>query len=134
MAVGICLIGVALGELGTRDGSTSSAWTGHAVAAANLALGATMLFPWPIFVIGFWGFPLLGWFAVARGATNGVFPPWFMLAFGFTALAAVLGSLGGIDRADLGPALLILLGANGFVLTWLVFSRRGSGNPTLGAA
>ena len=56
MAVGIALIGVSLGELGTRGGSTPSAWTGHAISAASLLLGATMLFPWPISIIGFLGF------------------------------------------------------------------------------
>jgi hypothetical protein len=92
MALAMPLIGAALGDLGTRQGSATSARTGHAVIVVSIVLGLTLLPAWPVFLFGLFGFPILAALLAIRGTRNGVFPTWFAVV----ASIAGLGVLGGI--------------------------------------
>jgi hypothetical protein len=133
LAIASCLIGVALGELGTRYGSAGSARTGHAVAYVSFFVGITLALPWPYFIIGLCGFPILGWLAALRGTLNGAFPTWFVAIFGIAALATLAGFFG-LANSEIGPILLVLLGFSGLVLAGLAFSARPTNPPTIGTA
>ena len=120
-AVGIVLIGVALGELGTRRGSATSARTGHVVAVISVAFGGLMLMPWPLFVIGLLGFQVLAFAAALRGANNGALPGWVVVVFAGAAVASIGGSLGGVET-DAGIVLIILIGPAALPLAWSAFT------------
>ena len=59
-AASYVLIGVALGLLGTRPGSSQSRTTGYVVVALSVIFAVLGMIPWPIFVIPMFGFPHLG--------------------------------------------------------------------------
>jgi hypothetical protein len=132
LAIASCLIGVALGELGTRPGSASSTRTGHAVAYISFFVGVTLALPWPYFIIGLCGFPILGWLAALRGNLNGAFPTWFVAVFGIAALTTLAGAFGAVN-SEVGPILIGFLGFGGLVLAGLAFSARPTNPPTIGA-
>ena len=92
MTLAIAFIGAALGDLGTRPGSAASARTGRAVIVVSLVLGLTLLVAWPVFLFGFFGFPILAALLAIRGTRNGVFPTWFAVV----ASIAAFGVLGGV--------------------------------------
>jgi hypothetical protein len=110
VAIGSSLIGIALGELGTRAGSRS--WTGHAVALAGVILGLTVLFDYPWFILGLVGIPLLIMLGAARAYQGDRLPGWSVAG---TAAAAVLALVGVFGNGG-GLALFALMGAVGFVL------------------
>ena len=124
LALGIAMTGIALGELGTRHGSATSARTGHIVTVISVVFGGLMLTPWPFFVIGLLGFPVLGVVAAFRGAMNGALPGWFVILFAVASVASITGSMGNIGNSDVGPLLILLVGLAALVLAWLAFSHR----------
>jgi hypothetical protein len=124
MALAIAFIGAALGDLGTRPGSARSARTGHAVIVLSIALGFTLLVAWPIFLFGFFGFPILAALLAIRGTRNGVFPTWFAVV----ASVAALGVLGGIGvdvqaGHDETLALIAVVGLPALLLAGLALRR-----------
>jgi len=119
LAIGISMIGIALGELGTRHSSATSARTGHAVAVISVALAGSLFMPWPIMVIGFLGFPVLAVLAVLRGALNRAIPGWFV-AFAFV-VAAVTWVAGILGDATVSPWAIILVGPAALVLASQAF-------------
>jgi hypothetical protein len=128
LAVGIAMIGIALGELGTRRGSATSARTGHIMAVISVVLAGSLFMPWPFMVIGFLGFPVLAVVAVLRGAMNRAIPGWFVAVV--FVVAAVTWTAGILGDATAGPWALVLVGPAAFVLAWLAFSRRRTESPT----
>ncbi|HVQ21792.1 MAG TPA: hypothetical protein VMT36_00845, partial [Candidatus Saccharimonadia bacterium] len=58
--VATALIGIALGELGTRPGSAVSRRTGHAIAIGSVLASGTMILGWPALVLGLFAFPVIG--------------------------------------------------------------------------
>ena len=122
-AVGLGLTGVALGELGSRRESASSARTGHVIAVVSLALAVLGVMPWPIFVIPLFTYPLLAFAAAVRATTNGTMPGWLSMLFGFAAVASIAGFLGSFD----GDPALVLIGSTGLAalaLAWVAVSGR----------
>jgi len=139
IVLGISLIGIAVGELGTDPASPSSQSRGHAIAAISLVfgiavfLGAAEVVPWPIALLGFFGFPVLGSLAVARASRNGVLPGWFVAVFAVLAVATIAGGLGGTNSA-FGPALISVLGFGGLLLGALTLGGSSRGTNMRGAA
>ena len=128
---GAC-IGIALGELGTRRANPSSRRVGHAIAAAHMAAAATMLFGWPMFIIGLYAFPVLGILAAVRGVRNGVVPRWLVLAFLAFGIATMVGYLGGTAQ-DVAIVMMSALGVAGLALGARALGRglgaTGEGSP-----
>lgn len=120
VAIGSSLIGIALGELGTRPGSRS--WTGHAIAIAGIALGLTMLMGWPWFMLGIVGIPLLLMLGTARAYQTGAFPGWSVAVIGVASVAALFGVFG----AGGGFVLFGLIGVAGLVIGLLTFRAPAS--------
>jgi len=109
VAIGAGLIGIALGELGTRPGSAS--WPGHAIAIASISLGVTVLLGWPWLVIGLTGLPLMVMLGAARAYQTDALPGRAVAALGVasvTALVGVFGFTGGPLYAAIGVAGLVL--------------------------
>ena len=127
LAIGIALTGIALGELGSRSGSTPSAVTGHAISFISLAFGGLIIAPWPWFIIALLGFPILGFVAALRGSTNGTMPNWLAGVFGLAGVGTLAGSLGSIEN-DIGLALLGSIGLAALVLAWLALSGEAHGS------
>lgn len=134
LALGIAMTGIALGELGTRQGSPISTRTGHVVAVIGVALGGLMLTPWPFFVIGLVGFPVLGVVAAVRGAMNGALPGWFVILFAVASVASITGSMGDIGNSDVGPLLIGVVGLAALVLAGLAFSHQRNDTPEVSLA
>ncbi len=129
----VALIGTALGELGTRPGSPGSRRTGHVIAIASLGAAALIFFPWPIFVIGIFAFPVIGMLGAGRGAQNGVFPRWYVAVFVVAALASMAGFLGGVSQ----PAAIVFMtavGASGPILAWITIRGPAAGTSRPEAA
>jgi hypothetical protein len=132
-AVGLALIGIALGELGSRTGSASSARMGRAVAAGSVILGVLGVMPWPIFAIPLLTFPPLAFLAAVRGTTNDAMPGWLAPVFGVTGLAALAGFLGSLE----GDPQLLLIGSIGpaaLALAWIALSGRTAEPPAVSPA
>jgi hypothetical protein len=109
VAIGSSLIGVALGELGTRAGS--GARTGHAIAVAGIALGFTVLMGWPWFIVGIVGFPMLVLLASARAYQADRLPGWSVAVLATASVAGLVGVFGNGDFvlfASIGVAALVL--------------------------
>ena len=121
-------IGIALGELGTRGADASSRRVGHVIAAANIGAATTMLFGWPMFIIGLYAFPIIGILAAVRGVRNGVFPGWFVPAFVGLAIATMVGYMGSIHQ----DAAIVLMGGLG--VAGLVLGARAIGGGPVAAA
>jgi hypothetical protein len=132
-AIGLTLTGIALGELGSRDGSASSARTGHIITIASLALGGLGLMPWPIFTIQLFAFPALAFVAALRASKNGVMPAWLAPMFGAAGLASIAGLLGSID-GDLQLLLIASTGLAALVLAWVALTGRTAEPPSVSAA
>jgi hypothetical protein len=124
-AASYVLIGVALGLLGTRPGSSQSRMTGLVVVVISIVFVVLALIPWPIFVIPIFGFPILAVIAAARGSRNGVLPLWIVVAFFVGAVGLFAGSTGGIE-SDLGLALFSLLGVAALLLGVMAFTGRAN--------
>lgn len=125
------LIGIALGELGTRPGSATSRQSGHLIAIASIAMAGLMLLPWPIFTIGLMLFPIIAMGAAVRGASqNGVFPGWFSALVIVSALASMIGYLGGLGQ-DVAIVLMAGIGVSGVALAFLAFRPRASTPPAV---
>ncbi len=124
LALGIAMTGIALGELGTRVGSPTSARTGHIVAVLSVALGGLMIMPWPFVIVGGFGFPALGVVAALRGARNGAMPSWFVIVFVVAAMASTAGTMGqDIRNSESGPLLIGSMGLAALALAWLALTR-----------
>jgi hypothetical protein len=132
-ALASSFIGIALGELGTREGSATSRRTGHVIAVASVAAAVTMFIPWPVFVIGLYAFPIIGILAAARGALNGTFPGWFGAVFAIASLASMVGYLGGTGQ-QAAVVLMAALGPAGLALAWLALRGRAVSAPEVGPA
>ena len=128
-AAAAALIGIALGEIGTRAGSATSARTGHIIAAAGLGSAGLMLMPWPVMVVGLFAVQILVGGAAVRGARNGALPPWLALAFAAGAVGLFIGSMG-VIQTDAGLALASLLGLAAVLLGWSAFTNRASSPET----
>ena len=92
VAIGSSLIGIALGELGTRSGSRS--WTGHAISVAGVILGLTVLFEYPWFLLGLVGIPILILLGTARAYQTGSMPGWACAVIVVASVAALVGVFG----------------------------------------
>ncbi len=122
LALAVAFIGIALGELGTREGSETSRRTGRAISIACGVMGALGLIIWPFFVLALFGFPILAAIAAVRGARNGAFPGWIAIAFGAAAFS-VLGGIGVNAQAgnDQTLVLLAVVGVPPLLLGWVAF-------------
>jgi hypothetical protein len=98
VAISIALMGIAVGELGTRPGSPS--WTGHAIAGASIVFAVLLPLPWlfnvtdaawGVVVLSLFGFPVLASLAAIRGRQNGVMPTLITAAIVASAAAAWVG-------------------------------------------
>jgi hypothetical protein len=134
LALGIALTGVALGELGSRRGSASSAITGHVVAVSSIILGALILGGWPWFILPLLGFPVLGFTAAVRGSRNEAMPGWLAFVFGLAAIGSIAGAFGVGTDTDLGLALLGSIGLAALVLAWAAISGQSSGSSEVSPA
>ena len=124
IALGIAVIGIALGELGTRPDSPASARTGHLVAGLGVVFGALLLMGWPFVLVGALGFPVLVVAAAQRGAGNGVMPGWFVVVFLLAAVAFTAGAVGQDTRnGELGPILIGSMALVSLLLAWLALTR-----------
>ena len=133
LALALAFIGIALGELGTREGSASSRRTGRTISVVSAVLGFALLWLWPVFLFGLFVFPIVAALAAGRGARNGIFPGW--IAFAFAAAAfSVLGGIG-IDvnnGKDQTLVYLAVVGVPALLLAWFVFqARSASATPQL---
>lgn len=124
---------IALGELGTRAGSATSRRVGHAITVASVAAAAMIVFPWPVFVIGLFAFPIIGMLAAARGAQSGVFPGWYRAVVVGLAIATLLGFLGSVGQ-DAAVVLMSALGLAGLALAWLTLRGQAAAEPEAGPA
>ena len=117
------LIGIALGELGTRRGSATSRQSGHLISVASVVMAGLMLLPWPIFTFGLMLFPVIAVGAAVRGARNSVFPGWFSAVVIVTALASMIGYLGGVGQ-DVAVILMGGIGVVGLALAFFALRSR----------
>jgi hypothetical protein len=115
VAIGSSLIGIALGEFGTRPGSRS--WTGHAIAIAGIVLGLTMLMGWPWFMLGTVGIPVLIILGAARAYQTRAIPGWSVVVIGVASIAALVGVFG--TGGDF--VLFALIGVAGLVIALVTF-------------
>ncbi len=116
--VGASLMGVALGELGTRLGSAGS-YTGHVIGLGSVILGLTLLMPWPWFPVGLIGFPLLASLAGVRAYQNGRLPGWYAAFLVAASVAAIAGAFGLATTF----VLVALVGPMGMMLGLLIAVR-----------
>ena len=118
LAIGASLIGIVLGQLGTRPGSRSG--TGHAIAIAGIALGLTVGMGWPWFMVGIVGYPILVILAAARGYRNGQLPGWSVAVIESASVLALIGvfSLPELFGSGSGFAFFGLIGVAGLVLAY----------------
>jgi hypothetical protein len=128
LAFGIALTGVALGELGSRRGSTASAAVGHTIAVGSIVLGVMITGGWPLVILPLIAFPLVCVGAAIRGSRNGTMPGWLAVAFGIAAIGSYLGSFGIGTEAELGMALLGSIGLAALALAWVALSGHSAGS------
>jgi hypothetical protein len=128
LAFAIGLTGIALGELGSRRGSTSSATTGHLVAVVSVVLGGLLLGGWPLLIIPLIGFPIVGFLAAVRGARNEAMPGWLAVVFGVAAIASIAGTFGVGTDTEVGMVLLSSIGLAALVLAWAAISGLSTGS------
>ncbi|HEY8167602.1 MAG TPA: hypothetical protein VIF84_02700 [Candidatus Limnocylindrales bacterium] len=131
VAIGAILIAIALGELGTRTGSSS--WTGHAIAIVGVALGLTALLDWPWFMLALIGFPILVVLATTRANLNGRLPGWatgLIVAVSVVALVGMFGT-SALVGASTNALFFGFIGVAGLVLA--VAARRSPVAPALTA-
>ena len=125
VALAVAFIGIALGELGTREGSASSRRTGRTISIVSAVLGLALLWLWPVFLFGMFVFPIVAALAAGRGARNGVFPGWIAIVFTVAAFS-LLGGIG-VDMnngKDQTLVLLVAVGAPALLLGWFAFRGR----------
>jgi len=100
LAIAIALMGVAIGELGTRPGDAGSSVVGHLIAIISVVFAVVMPVPlvldqmeagWGLMVMPVFFFPVVAGLAAVRGLRNGVFPAWVMAAVVIGAIAAWIG-------------------------------------------
>jgi hypothetical protein len=129
LALAIAFIGIALGELGTRQGSASSRRTGRAISAVSIVLALTLPVIWLVFLFGLFVFPIMAALLAIRGTRNGVFPGWFAVV-STAAAFAVLGGVGIDAQAgkDQTLVLLAVVGLPPLLLAWLAL--RGTAAPS----
>lgn len=129
--VGASLMGIAVGELGTRPGS-AGAYTGHVIGITSVILGLTLLMPWPWFTIGLLGFPILASLAGVRAYQNGRLPGWYAAFLLAASVAAIAGAFGLATTF----ALVALIGPMGIILGLLMLVRptTPATEPSRGAA
>jgi hypothetical protein len=129
LVIGASLIGIVLGQLGTRPGSRSR--TGHAIAIAGFALGLTVAMGWPWFMVFVVGYPILVLLATARASMTGGLPPWSALVIGLTSVLALVGVFDLPELAGTGDAFALfgLIGVGGLVLA-VAASRPPSSAPS----
>jgi hypothetical protein len=127
LALAIAFIGIALGELGTREGSETSRRTGRRISVVSVVLALALPMVWPIFMFGLFGFPIVAAMAAGRGARNGVFPGWIGIVFTAAAFS-VLGGIGIDAEAGNDQSLVILavVGLPALLLAWLAFRGRSA--------
>ncbi len=129
--LGIALMGIGIGELGTRPGDDRSHFVGHMIAGTSVVLALLMLMAftfdladaaWGIVVLSLFGFPVIAALGAGRGRLNGVLPIWLTLAIFVGAISAWLGFGGSTPDNEKWVALLfgtafLLLGGQAFVVT-----------------
>jgi len=130
LALAIACIGIALGELGTRDGSAPSLRTGRAISTVSVVLALTLPVIWPVFLFGLFGFPIMAAMLAIRGTRNGVFPGWFAVV-STAAAFAVLGGIGIDAQAgkDESLVLLTVVGLPPLLLAWQALRGTAAANP-----
>jgi hypothetical protein len=109
----------ALGELGTRHGSATSARTGH-IGRHQCRAGGPLFMPWPSWSSGF-RVPGARVVAVLRGAMNRAIPAGSGRSFVLAALDADRWHLGRPGALARDPG-----GTGGVVPAWLAFTGRAS--------
>ena len=114
-AVGMALIGTALGGLGTRPGSRTSTQTGVVISVISIVMALAAPWPWPLFIGALLVFPFLTFGATLRGYRNGVLPAWIVVAFVLAAIGLIAGMDGSV-HTDTGLALFMLPGFAGLLL------------------
>ncbi|HVQ21791.1 MAG TPA: hypothetical protein VMT36_00840 [Candidatus Saccharimonadia bacterium] len=131
VALSIALMGIGIGELGTRPGDDGSPFAGHLIAGTSVVLAVLLPLPtilnltdalWGIIVLALFGFPVIAALGAGRAQRNGVLPTWLMLAIFGGAISAWVGYGGSTpDSAKwvglfLGLAFL-LLGSQALLVT-----------------
>ena len=129
--VAIAATGVALSELGSRPGSTSSAMTGHVLAIICIGLALTLILPWPALAAGYLGFAVVGVLAAVRLVANGRAPVWFVIVYIGSAGLAVGAAVG---VAPTGALPLLPMGLTSLLLAWLAIVPHRVGPATLSEA
>lgn len=116
LAIGASLIGIVLGQLGTRPGSRSR--IGLAIGITAIVLGLTVAMGWPWFMVFLVGYPILVLLATARAYMTGGLPPWSVLVIGSTSVLALVGVFDLPELAGTGDAFALfgLIGVGGLVL------------------
>jgi len=123
-ALGIALMGIAIGELGTRPGNASSRTMGHVIAGTSVLFAVLLPLPyvlnqtdaaWGFIVLSLFGFPVVAMLGAGRGRMNGVIPTWLAVVIGVGAVTAWVGFGGSTPDSAKWVALLfglafILLG------------------------
>lgn len=129
LAIGASLIGIVLGQLGTRPGRRSR--TGLAIGVAAIVLGLSVAIGWPWFMVFLVGYPILILLATARAYMTGGLPPWSVLVIGSTSVLALVGVFELPELAGTGNAFALfgLIGVGGLVLA-VAASRPPSGAPS----
>ena len=129
LAIGASLIGIVLGQLGTRPGSRSR--TGLAIGIAAIVLGLTVAMGWPWFMVFLVGYPILVLLATARAYVTGGLPLWSVLVIGSTSVLALVGVFDLPELAGTGNAFALfgLIGVGGLVLA-VAALRPPSGSPS----
>jgi len=114
-AVGMALIGTALGGLGTRPGSRASTQTGVVISVISIVMALGAPWPWPLFIGALLVFPILTVGATLRGYKNGVLPAWIVVAFVLASIGLIAG-MDGFVHTDTRLALFMLPGFAGLLL------------------
>lgn len=116
LAIGASLIGIVLGQLGTRPGSRSR--TGLAIGIAAIVLGLTVAMGWPWFMVFLVGYPILVLLATARAYMTGGLSPWSVLVIGSTSVLALVGVFRLPELGGTGDAFTLfgLIGVGGLAL------------------
>jgi hypothetical protein len=107
-AIGIALMGLAIGELGTRPGDAGSPVIGHLIAIISIVFAIGMPVPvvlnqtdagWALMIMPIFFFPVVAALAAVRGWRNGSFPIWVAIAVLVGAVLAWIG-FGGSTPMD----------------------------------
>jgi hypothetical protein len=129
LAVGASLIGIVLGQLGTRPGSRSR--VGRGIAIAGVALGLTGAMGWPLFMVFLVGYPILVILAAARAYRTGGMPGWSVAVIESASVLALAGVFGlpELFGDGSGFGLFAVIGVAGLVLA-VVALRLPSSAPS----